>query len=287
MIVALLAAGLGNQMFRYAAARQLSERHKTKLILNGSWFKNIPVGETVRHYELDQLNIQAEYTEKPIDGKIYEPGFKWPVLYGPDMYSTYFNPSFGFNEEVLSLPNNVIINGDFQNERYFTDVKENLLKEFTPSYKLSRIVSKNLSLIEKTKNSVSVHVRRTDYIDHNTYSKTHGPKGTNYYKLAVEKLEKLVGGQLSIFVFSDDQAWCKNNLKFKYPTRFVEDAERSFDDIWLMSHCDHNVIANSSYSWWGAWLNKNPKKIVVAPQTWFLDGSINSSSIVPESWIKI
>jgi hypothetical protein len=140
----------------------------------------------------------------------------------------------------------------------------------------------------KKVNSVSIHIRRGDYVTNKRHSKVFSPCSHDYYSRAA----KLIADQQPnphYFVFSDDIGWAKANLEFEYPTTFVDvnDEAHSHEDMRLMSLCNHNIIANSSFSWWGAWLNVNPEKVVIAPQKWFSDYKCNTQDMIPENWIKI
>ena len=144
--------------------------------------------------------------------------------------------------------------------------------------------------IEKIKNSQSVglHIRRSDYIINESVLNYHGVCPPSYYFSGLEKIKEKTKN-LELFVFSDDIAWCKQNLIFDLPCTYIDHntGEKSFEDMRLMSLCKHNIIANSSFSWWGAWLNANPSKIVVAPTKWFNDLANQSQDIYPPNWIKI
>jgi hypothetical protein len=134
--------------------------------------------------------------------------------------------------------------------------------------------------------SVAVHVRRGDYVSNEAASKTHGLTGVDYYRAAVEQISKKVV-RPNLYVFSDDPNWCKDNLAFKQATTYVAHNSDGAEDLRLMRLCRHNIIANSSFSWWGAWLNENPAKQVIAPQTWFADSIHNTKDLIPSTWQKI
>jgi hypothetical protein len=134
-------------------------------------------------------------------------------------------------------------------------------------------------------NSVSVHIRRGDYVSNPHASKFHGTKGLDYYEKAVERIAETVKNP-ELFVISDDIEWCKENLRLPYKTTHI-DGNAGFEDMHIMSHCAHNIIANSSFSWWAAWLNTNPDKVVIAPKKWFNDESINTEDVVPKTWIRL
>ena len=132
----------------------------------------------------------------------------------------------------------------------------------------------------KTTNSVSLHVRRGDYLN----LKNIGVLDVDYYKQAVAYIRKNVE-KPTFYIFSDDLDWCKKSLGFLDDCIYVDRTETEIDDLKLMSCCQHNIIANSSFSWWGAWLNKNPKKTVIAPKSWLLNDP-DSSNVILSDWVK-
>ena len=133
--------------------------------------------------------------------------------------------------------------------------------------------------IAQPKKSVALHVRRGDYVTNKSTNSFHGTCTVEYYQKAVDELTKRIGS-ISLFMFSDDIEWVRQNLKFPIPTTYVEHADMpDYERMILMSHCEHNIIANSSFSWWGAWLNQNPEKIVIAPERWFNGNEKNN--VVP------
>ena len=138
--------------------------------------------------------------------------------------------------------------------------------------------------------SCSIHIRRGDYVTSKASNKVHGVLNMNYYKNAIKLLEKNFSNDIHFFLFSDDIEWVVDNLKIKNSTFIINGLKSDpHEDIYLMSLCDHNIIANSSFSWWGAWLNTNPEKMVVCPQRWFLNKKLQRESVdIPcKSWVKI
>jgi hypothetical protein len=135
---------------------------------------------------------------------------------------------------------------------------------------------------------VSMHVRRGDMVKNPEVAQVHGSCNIDYYKRCMLQIEQRVDHP-EYFVFSDDPLWCKENLQSNFPIHFVtgNDGSKAFLDIQLMRHCRHHIIANSSFSWWGAWLNPNPTKIVLAPIKWFNAGEHNTSDLIPPTWERI
>ena len=133
-----------------------------------------------------------------------------------------------------------------------------------------------------------MHIRRGDYVSNPTTNKLHGTCSLEYYHNAVDIIAAKVSNP-HFFIFSDDHEWARNNFKIDYPLTFVahNNAGKNYEDMRLMSLCKHHIIANSSFSWWGAWLGSNPKKIVCAPRGWFKDKSLNTNDIIPSDWSRI
>ena len=136
-------------------------------------------------------------------------------------------------------------------------------------------------------NSVSLHIRRGDYVSNQKTNQTHGTCDLDYYQRCITEIEKEVENPY-FFVFSDEIEWVKENLKINHPAEYVDQntGDKSYEDMRLMSQCKHNVIANSSFSWWGAWLNSYPDKIVFAPKRWFASDKHNTKDLIPEGWKK-
>ena len=154
------------------------------------------------------------------------------------------------------------------------------------SFKLELISNKNLSLAKTIRetNSVSIHVRRGDYLMEIGWDTCN----LEYYNKAIKYIEQILP-HCTFYVFSDDILWCMKNLTNKYNFIYVDwnKGNDSWQDMYLMSQCKNNIIANSTFSWWGAWLNNNPQKIVITPSIWFNDRNPNDCDIIPDNWIKI
>lgn len=291
MIVAKLQGGLGNQMFQYAAAKCLAVRHNTEVFFDTRWFDNIPSTDTKRWYELDCFNIQRNDLDmskfqvisrglgRKSKLKLAVKGITKKRLWAFEI------PGHEFNAEFDKLPDNTYLDGWFTSEEYFKNIRDVLQKDF--SYKNAPAeVSKKLLAIINEVHSVSLHVRRGDYVSNKHANKWHGLTGLDYYKESVAVIAKTVKTP-EFFVFSDDPEWCKINLKINFPTTFVSHNTSGAEDMRLMRACQHNIITNSTFSWWGAWLNENPRKIVIAPKQWLADSKIETSDIIPKQWQKI
>lgn len=295
MIITKLEGGHSNQLFQYAAGRRLAHKLSVELYMDKWWFENVIDIDTPRFYELEDYNFPqrfinrkdfalAEDTPENIKIKLYNltKGRSKPRI------KQVRQRGNGFNNEVLNLGDNIYLDGWWQDERYFKDIRPLLLDELELKPKPNHQNAEWLERI-KSKNSVSVHIRRGDYVDNKLTNRFHGVLEPAYYQKALERLAKTADDKnLNLFVFSNDINWCKQNLKFKYQTVFIDADNSGAEDMRLMKNCRHNIMANSSFSWWGAWLNQNPNKVVVAPKVWFQDKQANrETSIVPPGWIRI
>lgn len=289
--------GHGNQLFQYAVGRYLAKKHGVDLKLDLSAYDNMAPQDTPRRYELDCYPLKSSIAT-PKDLENVEPDEFRNNFFGKVRHKLRLGThtwkvgeaSAGFNKYVLSASRNSYLVGWWQCERYFKSIRGDLLKELEPKAPLNR---KNKELINRMKDTESVwlHVRRGDYVTNKHASAFHGLTGLDYYQISlsylVSKLPENRRGSVELFVSSDDISWCKKNFKFPYPISYIEN-ELGSDDMRVAKHCKHDIIANSSFSWWGAWLNDNPEKIVIAPKVWFQDKKSNAETdIVPNNWIRL
>jgi hypothetical protein len=242
-IIVRLSGGLGNQLFQYAHARALAKEKGLSLGIDTSYYKN----QSKRSYRMDNLKITAK-----------------TVCLPEAIFHKFFYPS-------------TYIVGEFQDEKNFLAIADIIENEFYIKEKLPEKQEAIVSEIQKT-NSVSVHIRRTDYL---TKQHRFVVLGQKYYEEAMKIISEKVA-EPRFFFFSDDIEWVKKNIK--HPDNSVFLKNKDFEDMHLMSLCKHNITANSTFSWWAAWLNKNQNKIVITPQRWFSD---NTSIAIPETWQKI
>ena len=198
-----------------------------------------------------------------------------------------FEESFTFDERIMKLKGNLYLDGYWQTEMYFKSIRNELLDDFEIKSSPSGENSSMLDLICKS-NSVSVHIRRGDYVNNAETFQKHGVSSMEYYNKAINYINKRVENT-HFFIFSDDIEWVRQNFTIKHAIHFIgfNDASKNFEDLRLMKNCKHNIIANSSFSWWGAWLNENPNKIVIAPANWFNDISVNTNNLIPSDWVSI
>ena len=273
MIIIKLIGGLGNQMFQYATAKAIALHNNTVLKLDTSAFKVYDLHD----YGLHHFNLNAKEYKQPVKWvKKIQNKFQQRTYYNEDTFR-YNSKLFNINAEQLFL------NGYFQSEHYFVKYREALLKDFKITSSIKKATKVMLEEIAKS-DSVSIHIRRGDFLKH----EIHNTSKEDYYKKAMQLVESKID-KPTYYLFSDDMNWVKSNFKTSYKTVYVDfnDANTSYEDMALMSNCKHNIIANSSFSWWSAWLNTNPNKIVVAPEQWFNGNEYDYTDVVPNSWIKI
>lgn len=289
MIVVRLMGGLGNQMFQYAAGRALALKHNVSLSLDLSFLKAHAGDQyTQRHFELDQFSIAATIaTEKELDLFSAAPrGFLHKLFGKQNQYKIYNESSSSYNPASEMLQDNVLLNGFWQSEKYFGAIGETIRADFMPTFSFSEADEKLISRL-RAENSVALHVRRGDYVSLKSASEYHGICSIDYYNAAIEKIRQNVK-EASFYIFSDDLDWCRENFKHLGSAVFVKnETGNSGCDLLMMSYCKHNIIANSSYSWWSAWLNNNRSKMVIAPAQWFAPHVPVNRDLIPPGWTRI
>jgi hypothetical protein len=297
MIVVRLAGGLGNQMFQYAAGRRLAHRHKTDLKLDLSFLKGPQQGCTPRRYALHRLNISAGIATSRevslLSGRGRTPigtalvRFRNGLGLAARRPRVFRERHFHFDPALLAAPDDLYLEGYWQSERYFADVAEILREEFAVRSEPASYYA-GLAETAGSTNSVSVHVRRGDYASDPATRGTHGICDGSYYRRCVDYVRERVADP-RFFVFSDDPAWARENVRVDAGAVYVDGPvpENDCEDLRLMSLCRHNVIANSTFSWWGAWLNTNPARIVLTPARWFADDDLDTRDLIPDSWVRM
>ena len=289
MVIVKLMGGLGNQMFQYAAAKALSVRHEVTLKVDLSFLNDRSTREnfTFREYELNCFDNSIQIaTTKELS--IFNPPnniiSSLKSVLGISMPIRYYENTFKYNESFSELPNEILLEGYFQSEKYFIQIRSLLLQDFKWR---SPATGVNLSLIEKIKstNSVSIHIRRGDFAENKVINSIHGLCDISYYKRAISHIN-LKMENVFFFIFSDDINWAKKEIGITSNVVYVDHniGKESYWDMRLMSYCKHNIIANSSFSWWAGWLNENQSKIVCAPEKWFNNENMDTSDLIPRSW---
>jgi len=297
MVVVKIMGGLGNQLFQYAMGRQLASRRKDTARLDISFFDDkLPTAHTLRPYE---LGVFQNLTIKPLSAseqqqlartlqlpyKVYNKARRLLGL-SPAFLYLGEGENFSANQQVLAggPPAELLqVEGYWQNERYFADVKDALREElvFIP-FTDERNLAVARQLQKPARPTVSVHVRRGDYAQNPAF----GMCSADYYERALGHVRQHLADP-AFFIFSDDIAWARENLPLPADTTFIDwnRGPNSYCDMHLMSLCQHQIIANSSFSWWGAWLNTNPAKLVVCPATWMATPVVPTERVVPAAWV--
>jgi hypothetical protein len=277
-------------MFQYAAARTVTARSDCNLKLDLSWFGTDPD----RQFALSPFNIKAqiippEYSKLPNSGAIFRYGRRFLRLIRPNQggIPVFVENSFQFDPAIEQVHAPVLMEGYFQSEKYFNSIREHIAHDFTLRDAPSPSVYKILSEINQC-DAICLHIRRGDYINNNAANAYHGTCSLDYYKSG---LEVVVQGleRPHCFVFSDDMVWVRDNFRTDIPTTLVEvnSVTSAHEDLRLMAACKRFVIANSSLSWWGAWLGSREGKIVVAPRQWFKGGTNTIVDLIPPNWISL
>lgn len=286
--------GLGNQMFQYAFACALEDKFNADIFFDFSFFEDIKLHDnfTTRVFELDVFNLSFKPAGKEELDKVKRPNIESKVKknlakFFPQKYGINYireKNAYVFDENLLNSPYFFYYEGYFQNEKYFKHLRAALLKKFSLKVPLDERNQAVLDKILET-SSTSIHIRRGDYVNLESTSKIHGICSLEYYGKAIEYVAKRVKNP-HFFLFSDDIEWVIKNLKPAYPFTVVDfNQGKGWFDLNLMKHCKHNITANSSFSWWGAWLNENPEKIVIAPKKWTLQKQ--KCNAVPREWISL
>ena len=274
MVIVQLIGGLGNQMFQYACAKSVSIRNNVRLILDVSIYSQNIEALTPRVFELSAFNINADILSNQI---ISESQKKELDYYTEDSWCKY-------DKDIECIESPCYLAGYWQSWKYFNHISALIRSDF--SFNESQLSSSVIKLGEILSNSpsVSIHIRRTDYLQYTFIQVT----PIQYYKKAIEYLCDRIP-MLTFYVFSDDANWVKNHLDI--PVQFcVIEKNTGIEDMYLMSHCRYNIIANSTFSWWAAWLNCFSEKIVIAPQVWGVgsdrsDCDVTKTDIIPPSWV--
>jgi hypothetical protein len=286
-IVVGLGGRLGNQMFQYAAGKALATRLDAALSLEGYGQDS---AKKSRVQILESFGLKVEFTavrSRRMDKlRIKLARMGWPVhLRGLPIY---VEPHFHFDPSFETVQGGRYLVGGWQSPRYFEEIRDRLLDDFSFKRDMSERAAKTWRAISESPCSVAVHVRRGDYVENPRILSRHGMCGRDYYEAAMNMIR---GEQAdcTFFVFSDDVERVESEFSGMKDLIFVRGNSQE-EDLHLMSSCRHNIIANSTYSWWAAWLNQHPDKWVIAPRRWFgpeLMAKINTKDLFPADWRQI
>jgi hypothetical protein len=289
MIIVRLIGGLGNQLFQYALGRNLALKNNCELKLDISGFEDYKLHK----YGLHHFNIVENIATKK-DIREFKPTSRNFLFNLSNRISDSVLPwnkrkyiverDLNYNSNIFNVGGNAYLDGWWQSEKYFADISRIIRKELSVKNEPDGLNREILTIINST-NSVSLHIRRGDYVSNPQTKEFHGVLGMEYYMESLNLIEENVKDP-QIFVFSDDIPWARDNLQTDLPVHFINHngIEKNYEDLRLMSNCKHNIIANSSFSWWGAWLSKNKEKVVIAPKKWF-SFQIRLEDRIPSNWL--
>ena len=298
-ILVRLWGGLGNQMYQYALAKKLSIlNNDAEIKLDISYFDNY-----YWPFELNKLNIKAslaskddifEFDNGSLSKKAGHLIDKIPWIRVKDFIrkpfsKVYTEPKVSFCPEVLNIRQDVYLKGYWSSYKYFDDIRNILLDDFSFKEMMNDENKRISELILASDSSISLHVRRGDYISLPDAKKVfRSPYEDGFYDRAVTEIEKKIDNP-EFFLFSDDPEWVKDNIKIKHKHTLVNINKKNnnYWDMKLMSLCKHNIIANSTFSWWAAYLNQNKNKIVFAPKAWINDSRYIIEDMIPPDFIKL
>jgi hypothetical protein len=290
MVICQLAGGLGNQLFQYAYGFSRAKNLDVQFKIDISFFEDYEWHE----YSLAPFKISAAIASKAeiekIKSRDFSLGHRFQRKFFGKKSHVVKEENLKFNSSYLDVNKNSYLIGYWQSAKYFEKNLTSLLSEFeflnSPSVKNLKLID----ILDKDHFSISLHVRRGNYANVESVNKTHGTLPMEYYEKAISYFGDL-NENPTFYVFSDDIEWARLNLNIPYNAVFVDinDDNSDYEDLRLMTLCKHNILANSTFSWWGAYLNKNPNKSVIAPKMWFKDEILNqqTTDLIPKSWIRI
>jgi hypothetical protein len=288
MVLVRLTGGLGNQMFQYAAGRALADRLDTELLLDARAFERTLALRpyTSRAYALSPFKLRAGLASaqalKAWPAWIVEIGMRLRIA-RPLLRRWHFEPAITYDARLRTLQAPICLVGYWQSERYFVDIADAIRTEFTLRQPLA---GANAGLLEQARsgNSVGLHVRRGDFVSLDNAAQMHGLCSLDYYRCAIALLRARCAN-CRFLVFSDDPAWARAELPLDASAVFVSGNDASPErDLALMRACKHHIIANSSFSWWAAWLGYSPQQIVIAPTPWYANPKLDTRDLAVSRW---
>jgi len=284
-VISRLHGGLGNQLFQYAAGRAVALRTGAELLLDTRQFtKTSPFQYDLGHFSIE-ARVASEAELPPAKNRPV--AYAWWRMFGRSPRFVR-EQQLGYNERIATIGPDCYLHGYFQSQRYFADIAPTLWSDL--AFK-DAISGDNARMAERIGSapSVSMHIRRGDYVTNAKAQATHGAPELGYYERALQEIRARSGQDPVVYLFSNDPDWVRANMKLEaelVPVA-INDGSTAHEDLRLMSLCDHNIIANSTFSWWGAWLNPSHGKIVVAPAQWFASPKLSNPDITPPGWIRL
>jgi hypothetical protein len=291
-----ICGGLGNQLFQYAAGLALARRHQARLIIDASFHRT----KSHRSFQLNQLELDYELQgdEKPVQalsstptGELVDGDTKCHAEPSQDTDICFSERSFCFDERFLTLTPPVVIQGYYQSVRYFHDVDDELRAQIRLKEKPCARFYEALNVIERSRAPVAIHVRRGDLIRDDGVHPMHGCLAWPYYSKALHIIGRLIDNDHDLFIFGDDLAALGEMQQKIARSIIVSHSDLSAaEDLILMRKCRHFITANSTFSWWGAWLGEAPDKIVISTRQWFSPSGLRQNNVcdlIPEGWLQV
>ncbi len=286
MILVRLMGGLGNQMFQYACGRALAWRTGHALVLDPSHLATRhPTAP--RRFSLDAFPIAARLATPADTAEAQSlPALLWRRFGRPLASDLTMACEHGLRFQPDLFParfQRLCLVGYWQTEKYFSDCADLIRRDFAPRTAPDPALAARLAAAP----SVALHIRRGDYAADATINSVHGLCPLDYYHRAAAHLAERVG-RPQFFLFSDDPDWARAHLQLEHPLHVISDGRRApAEELALMTCCRHHITANSSFSWWGAWLNPRPDKLICAPRAWFRDPALDATDLVPATWLRL
>lgn len=293
MITVRLVGGLGNQMFQYATGLSLACRNGDTLALDTGEYSFTRASETHREFGLLDFEISASPLPAELAALMRNPHGLRSRLHrfvSRKLLRRFFSD---WHPEVLEWRGDIYLDGYFQSSRYFAEIDDRIRREYTLSGSLKAGISEHHNLIRRLGNSVFIHFRRGDYVNDANVARIHNVCSTLYYRNAISLIRSTIQ-DAHFVVFSDDINWVKSQFPELASAIFMSEKTttdgrrlRPAEELDLMTSCQHAVIANSTFSWWGAYLSKNPDGMVVAPARWTNEPKSTHPNILPSRWHTI
>lgn len=290
-VIIRLQGGLGNQLFQYAFGVYLSKLYKSSVYLDKFLLENHHLNDTPRQYELGAYalssNLLTESERKKF--KILNPSLmtRFLAIRNIKLLNVSYINEDEYEEGRRSFYSDsiLVVQGFWQNVNYVEQVR-NDMRDLFYSYQTSNQNLKEIISKFKNSSSVAIHVRRGDYVSNAGAAKFHALCDMSYYKRAIEKIKTVVTAPI-FYIFTDDASWVDGQfqgLNINYEIISSSYLFNHHDELFAMAHCKHNIIANSSFSWWGAWANKNLDKFVIAPKIWHKSSDSPPLNLLPKEW---
>ena len=277
---------MGNQMFQYAAGRAQSLQLDVPLGLDTCFYENSSFPFSLSHFNV-QVEEIPDNLRPPHRKSQWLKWLLWRAGFGKP--TVFREKGLAYNSAIETTTDTSYLIGYWQSEHYFKSYIDVIRQDFNIRTPPSKCNSEILAELQETDSTISLHVRRGDYVRNRKTSRLYETCSMDYYERAVKGIAENCETTPVVFAFSDDPEWVSENLKLPVPIRVMRHntSEHCYEDIRLMSACRHHVIANSSFSWWGAWLNPRADKFVVAPSRWFAHRKYSNPDIWCKDWCRI